>query len=404
MGKMAPSARMKILWVNSNFMHPTNKGGSIRTLGMLRHLHERHEIHYAAIEQPQYPEGPARAHEYSARAYSVRELIPERGSLRFATQVAGGLVSPLPLAMKRFHSPRLGQLLDDVMRREAFDRVICDHLTPASYLPHLDEAFLYQHNVETVIWERYFQHARGGAKRLYFQRQAQKMARFEGRVCRTARHIIAVSAVDAENMRRYFGVSNISEIPTGVDVEFFARPAKVDHFADLAFVGSMDWAANVDGVTWFVNEVLPLIRRQKPGCAVGVIGRSPPPEIQELGSKDPGILVTGTVPDIRPYLWGSTISIVPLRIGGGTRLKIYESMAAGVPIVSTTVGAEGLDLSPPATGRLADTAEDFAAKCIELLDDEAERQRIARDAWQLVNDRYSWDQVARTFETILERY
>jgi glycosyltransferase involved in cell wall biosynthesis len=263
---------------------------------------------------------------------------------------------------------------------------------------------LYQHNVETVIWERHAEHAGGLAKRLYFRRQAQKMARFEGRVCRTARHIIAVSSVDAENMRRYFGVSHISEIPTGVNVEFFARPEKVDHFADLAFVGSMDWAANVDGVTWFVNEVLPLIRRQKPHCTLGVIGRSPPPQIQELAARDPGILVTGTVPDIRPFLWGSTISIVPLRIGGGTRLKIYESMAARVPVVSTTVGAEGLDLCPPDTGRLADTAEDFAAKCIELLDDDAERLRIARDAWQLVNDRYSWDQIARTFEGILERY
>ena len=281
---------MKILWVNSNFMHPTNKGGSIRTLEMLHHLHRRHEIHYAAIEQPLYPEGPARVGEYSVKSYSVLESIPERGSAAFVGQVLGGLLSPLPLNMKRFHSPRLGRLLAGVMQREAFDRVVCDHLTPASYLPHLEQAFLFQHNVETVIWRRHVTHAADPLRRAYFAMQARKMFRFERRVCRTVRHTIAVSAIDAENMRDLFGVSDISEIPTGVNIEHHARPADVQPFADLAFVGSMDWLANIDGVTWFVNEVLPLIRRKKPDCVFGVIGRSPPQAIQDMAARDPKIL------------------------------------------------------------------------------------------------------------------
>jgi glycosyltransferase involved in cell wall biosynthesis len=395
---------MKILWVNSNFMHPTNKGGSIRTLEMLRHLHERHEIHYAAIEQPQYPEGPARVGEYSTRAYSVRETVPERGSAAFAWQALRGLASSLPLNMKRFESPRLGRLLDEVMRRERFDRVICDHLTPASYLPQLSDAFLFQHNVETVIWRRHVQHARDPLRRAYFGMQARRMFEFERRVCRTVRHIVAVSAIDAQNMRDYFGVANISEIPTGVNIEFHAPPPSVAPYADLAFVGSMDWLANIDGVTWFVDEILPLIRRKKPDCSLAIIGRSPPPAIQQMAERDSRILVTGTVPDIRPYLWGSAVSIVPLRIGGGTRLKIYESMASRVPVVSTRVGAEGLELQPPDTGRLADSPEEFADACLALLDSPAERARVAANAWQMVNDRFSWFQVARRFEEILERH
>src|SRR5215208_6371661 len=139
---------MKILWVNANFMHPTNKGGSIRTLEMLRHLHTRHEIHYAAIEYTGHPEGPGRANEYSSKCYSVSESIPDRGSLAFAMQIAGGLLWSLPLNMKRFESHKLGRMLETVLRRERFDRIVCDHLTPASYLPHLDDAFLFQHNVE----------------------------------------------------------------------------------------------------------------------------------------------------------------------------------------------------------------------------------------------------------------
>jgi glycosyltransferase involved in cell wall biosynthesis len=166
----------------------------------------------------------------------------------------------------------------------------------------------------------------------------------------------------------------------------------------------MDWLANIDGVTWFVHEVLPLIRRRKPDCSFAVIGRSPPPAIQAMAAQDPRIFVTGTVPDVRPYLWGSAVSIVPLRIGGGTRLKIYESMASRVPVVSTRVGAEGLELQAPETGRLADTPEEFAAACLELLDAPDERARVADNAWQMVNDRFSWGKVARRFEEILERH
>ncbi|HWJ15587.1 MAG TPA: glycosyltransferase family 4 protein [Gemmatimonadaceae bacterium] len=395
---------MKILWVNSNFMHPTNKGGSIRTLEMLRHLHERHEIHYAAIEQPRYAEGPARAGEYSTRSYSVREDIPERGSAAFAWQVARGLVSSLPLSMKRFESRRLGRLLDDLMRRERFDRIVCDHLTPASYLPNLSDAFLFQHNVETIIWRRHVSHAHDPVRRRYFAIQADKMFRFERRVCRTVRHIVAVSAIDAKNMRDEFDVDHISEIPTGVNIEAHAPPASVTPFADIAFVGSMDWLANIDGVTWFVREVLPLIRRRKKDCSFGIIGRSPPPAIQELAANDSRVFVTGTVTDVRPYLWGSAVSVVPLRIGGGTRLKIYESMASRVPVVSTRVGAEGLELQPPDTGRLADTPDELAAACVELLEDANERTRVAENAWQMVNERFSWRQVARRFEEILEQH
>src|SRR5215211_899301 len=395
---------MKILWVNSNFMHPTNKGGSIRTLEMLRHLRTRHEIHYAAIEHPGQPEGPMRAHEYSHKSYSVVKSIPERGSLAFAMQIATQFLSPLPLTTQRYRSKRLGQLLDQLMRRERFDRIVCDHLTPASYLPQLDEAFLFQHNVETVIWQRHVQHATDPVRRLYFQLQERKMSSFEGWACRTARHVIAVSEIDAKNMREAFGVADISEIPTGVNIEYHAPPPDIPSFADLAFVGSMDWLANIDAVTWFVAEVLPLIRRKKPDCTFAVIGRSPSLAIQKMAAKDSRIFVTGTVLDIRPYLWGSAVSVVPLRIGGGTRLKIYESMAARVPVVSTRIGAEGLALEPPDTGRLADTAEDFAARCVELLDDRTERERIAENAWQMVNARFAWDEVARLFERILESH
>jgi len=151
---------------------------------------------------------------------------------------------------------------------------------------------------------------------------------------------------------------------------------------------------------WFLSDVFPRIQFQRPGCTLAIVGRTPPPSILEA-AKTPGITVTGTVPDVRPYLWQSAVSIVPLRIGGGTRLKIFEAMAAGAPVVSTTVGAEGLPLHDGDTIRIGDSAEQFAQHCLELLAHPAAAQSLAQTAKQLVVENFSWEQVTRKFERAL---
>jgi len=172
--------------------------------------------------------------------------------------------------------------------------------------------------------------------------------------------------------------------------------------SDLAFVGSMDWAPNIDGVSHFLQEILPRIHSRRPQATFAIVGRDPPRELLAAAGKDSRVIVTGTVPDVRPYLWGAKVAVVPLRIGGGTRLKIYECMAARTPVVSTHVGAEGLDVSHPETIRLADSADQFAAQCLELLESNTERERITEAAWQLVSSKLSSEYVARRFEEVLE--
>ena len=393
---------MKVLWVNSNFLHPTTKGGQIRTLEMLRHLNCWHEIHYVAIENPARPEGPRRAHEYCFKAYPFRFPIPDRSSPAFWRQLAHGLIAATPVAVSRFHPPGMGPFLEELMSRENFDCAVVDHLAPTAYFPDLAHAVFFQHNVETVIWRRHVEYAGNSIRRRYFALQARRMYEYERRVSREAGHIVAVSRTDADEMRRLFGVTQVSEIPTGVNIEYFEPPeTRPAAGADLVFVGSMDWLPNVDGVLYFVREVLPLIRKRRPACTVSIVGRTPPAKVMELGEQDRAIQVTGTVPDIRPYLWGSAVSIVPLRIGGGTRLKIYEAMAARIPVVSTTVGAEGLTVHAPDDIRIADSPQDFADRCLELLEDSAERRRVADCAWNMVNANFSWEHVARCFEKIM---
>ena len=398
---------MKTLWVNSNFMHPTTKGGQIRTLEMLRHLHRWHEIHYVAIVNPAQPEGPSRAHEYSHKSYPFPYHVPSKTSPAFYAQLLRGLFSPTPVAVERFHPPGMRAFLEDLIRKERFDCAVVDHLAPTSYFPDLPHAIFFQHNVETVIWRRRVEHAPDPLRRAYFRLQADRMYHYERRVSQASGHIVAVSQTDAAEMRRLFDVTRVTEIPTGVNIEYFtggtgASASQPDQTADLVFVGSMDWLPNVDGILYFVREILPLIRQVRPETTLAIVGRTPPPKITQLAAQDPAIQVTGTVPDIRPYLWTSAVSIVPLRIGGGTRLKIYEAMAAHIPVVSTTIGAEGLSVNPPHDIRIGDTPQHFASHCLELLASPEIRARVSRAAWEMVNSHFSWEHVARCFEKIMQ--
>lgn len=383
------------------FLHPTTRGGQIRSLQILRQLHRRHEIHYLALDWDEGREAMDRAVEYSTRAWAIAHPRPGRGSPRFAMQLAGNLVSPLPLAVSRFTSHAMRRKAEELIAAERYDRVVCDFLHAAQNTPGLDRAMLFQHNVETTIWERHAGSAPDPLRRWYFQRQAERMRRHEGEMCRLAGGVVAVSEIDAARMREMFAVSRVSTIPTGVEIGQFARPPAVERKADFVFVGSMDWLAGQDGAAWFVREIFPLVRAARPEATFAIVGRNPSGEVLALG-REPGVTVTGTVPDVRPWLFGAAVSVVPLRIGGGTRLKIYEAMAARVPVVSTTVGAEGLAVTHGENILMADSPRDFAAACVRLLHEAGERERLAEAAWRLVASQFSSEAVAACFERILE--
>ncbi len=391
---------MKILWVKTDFLHPPTKGGHIRTLQMLRQLHKRHEIHYAAFEDPHNPEGSQHAPEYSTRAYPIPHRVIPKLSPRFAGQVAAGLVSPMPVACARYRSATMRDQIARLVREQDFDAKVCDFIFPAINIPDLSGWVLFQHNVETIIWERHAQSGRTSAHRAYFARQAKRMLAWERSVCRSAAHVVAVSQTDEQIMRSRFGIRDTSWVATGVDLAYFKRPPAPVQEHDLVFVGSMDWMPNVDGIRWFLAEVLPLIRAQKPDCRLAIVGREPPASLA-AEAKDGLVSITGTVPDVRPYLWNAAVSIVPLRVGGGTRLKIFEAMAAGTAVVSTTIGAEGLPVRHGETIRIADSAEAFAAECLHLLDRPDARAGMAGQALQLIHANFSWDQAVRGFEETL---
>lgn len=392
---------MKLLWVKTDFLHPTNRGGQIRTLETLKRLHRKHEVHYIAFAEPGSDEGPQRAAEYSSRHYQVRHQAPEKSMLSaaFVGQLLGGLVSPLPVAVSRWQSASMRAEIEKLIDREKFDSIVCDFLFPAPNIPDLSRAVLFQHNVEAQIWRRRAEHPGNLLKKGYFQLQARRMEVYEREICRQVKRVIAVSHQDAEIMRHAYGVSDVTAVPTGVDIDYFRPPAESKPQAELVFIGSMDWMPNSEGMLWFAHEIFPLIQSRRPSTTLAIVGRKPGPEIQALASEK--IAVTGTVPDVRPWLWGGLVSIVPLRVGGGTRLKIYESMAARTPVVSTTIGAEGLDISYGQDIAIADSPDAFASRCVELLDSRTAREKMAGSAWELVAGKYSWESVSAQFEGLL---
>jgi glycosyltransferase involved in cell wall biosynthesis len=194
---------------------------------------------------------------------------------------------------------------------------VCDFLAPALNLPDLRRSVLFQHNVETLVWRRNAATEHRFLRRLFFRREAARCFRHEGAVCRAVKNVVTVSAQDAEGISKLFGRSDyVSTVPTGVDCEYFRRPDSVAAMFDLVFLGSMDYKPNVDGMLYFVREIWPKICETHPDCSLGIVGGAPFPEIRRLAECDTRIKVTGTVPDVRPYLWGSRVSIVPLRVGG----------------------------------------------------------------------------------------
>ena len=390
---------MRILWIKTELLHPIDKGGRIRTYQMLRALCRRHHVTYLCLDDGSAaPDAPERSREYAQELVVVPFRPPARQGLALLAALLRNLFSPLPYAVARYRSAALRERVRQLAATA--DLVVCDFLFSSINVPDglPAPAILFEHNVEASIWQRYVAVPQHELRRRYFRLQWQRMLRYEARECRRFAHVIAVSALDAELLRRDYAAASVGYVPTGVDLGYFAvwRPHPRDS-RELVFVGSMDWMPNADGIHWFATEIFPQLQARMPGVRLTVVGRSPAPALQALAARNSAIEVTGTVPDVRPYLERAAISVVPLRVGGGTRLKIYEAMAMGIPVISTTIGAEGLPLRSGEHLLIADTpAEQLSAICA-LLEDPERAALLAANGLRHVGEHCSWEAVAERF-------
>lgn len=396
---------MKILWLKSELLHPVDKGGKIRTYQMLKHLKKYHDVTYLSlVNQEDSIESFERSYEYCDRLVTVPWSASQRLSAKFYRDLAFNFFSPLPFAIEKYRSPQMQRTIEREISQSDFDVVVCDFLVPSINLtPDCATAtVLFQHNVESLIWQRHYQTQTSKIKKAFFHSQWQKMNRYEGKACRRFDAVVAVSVADREMMRGEFGLTEVYDVPTGVDTEYFTpRGFQSDPF-NLVFTGSMDWMPNEDAIIYFAEEILPRINHSIPSVTLTVVGRNPSKRIQSLATTNPRIKITGRVDDVRPYIDRASAYIVPLRVGGGTRLKIYEAMAMRKPVISTSIGAEGLPLRDGEELLIADEAEDFAQAVIRALSDKMLSAKISERARKIVCERFGWNRAADEFSLICE--
>lgn len=397
---------MKILWIKTELLHPVDKGGKIRTYEMLKQLKRDHQVTYLTLDDgASSADAREKASEYCHKLVTVPHQTRPKFSVGFYVELIQNLFSQLPYAVKKYQSAAMQEELLRLIEEDQPDVVVCDFLTPSVNVPEKlgCATVLFQHNVEAMIWRRHYETQANWLKRLYLYGQWRKMRAFERKECHRYDHVIAVSREDREMMRNDYQIEAVTDVPTGVDTNFF-RPqsGRKPEPASLVFTGSMDWIPNVDAINWFCNEILPLIRAQVPNVKLTVVGRSPGRELLELSKRDSSVIVTGRVDDVRPYMENAAAYIVPIRIGGGTRLKIYEAMAMEKPMVSTTVGAEGLPLNDGEELLLADAPETFADAVVRVLTDPELANRLGQLSASRVRERFGWERVAVEFAQICQ--
>jgi sugar transferase (PEP-CTERM/EpsH1 system associated) len=398
---------MRILWLKTELLHPIDKGGKIRTYNMLRELKREHQVTYLTLDDGSGGSANiGQTSEYCHELIRIPHAHKKKFSIGFYSDLAFNLVSPLPYAITKYESKAMSEAIESLLKKQRFDIVVCDFLAPAINVPHNlgCPAVLFQHNVEAMIWKRHYEVQANPVKRAYLYSQWRKMRRFEQKMCRRFDSVVAVSREDCAQMQSEYGASDVRDVPTGVDTEFF-RPSgdsKRDPHG-LVFTGSMDWLPNEDAIRYFTERILQLVRKSIPDVTLTVVGRNPSPALIELSKREPSIIVTGRVDDVRPYMERAAAYVVPLRIGGGTRLKIFEAMAMEKPIISTTVGAEGLPLAAGMDLLLADTEESFAKSIIDVLSNEALARRLGQQAADTVREKFGWQKVAGNFAAICEQ-
>jgi polysaccharide biosynthesis protein PslH len=395
---------MRILWVKVGGLWPATVGGRLRSLHTLTALAERHLVTVVTTHgEGDDPVGLERELAACERVISLPYALPKRGSTRWAAALLRSWFSRYPLDLSKCHIPALERevtrLLQD--RDKPFDLCVADFLVAIPNVPRGSSVPIlhFSHNVEHRLWQRLCTTETRPWRRALLELEWRKMRHCEAQACAHVQLTIAVSDPDRDALARLAPSARIRSVATGVDTSYFQPDATPEQPNSLVFSGAMDWYPNEDGVLDFIDSTLPLIRREIPDITLTIVGRNPSQRLRDACNHG-GVYVTGTVDDVRPYVQQAAVSVVPLRIGGGTRLKIFEALAMGRPVVATTIGAEGLPVVDGQHFMAADSPADSARAIVALLRDPERRRALGTAGRELVEQRHSWRRVALDFEQL----
>ncbi|NOX56289.1 MAG: glycosyltransferase [Planctomycetes bacterium] len=392
---------MRILFLQKRLLFPADTGCKIRTLNVVRHLAKWHEVVYLCNILPEERPYIGQMQELGVRLEAIPWREAPRGSVRFYRDLALNVFSAYPFNVAKDYDRRLRRRAQELLGQDRFDVLVCDFVQMARNCLGLNGApkVLFQHNVEAQVFQRIAQTSPSWLRRAYVHMQWRKMHRFESLAGRDFDAVIAVSDQDRKIFEEVYCWRHVRVIDTAVDLDHF-QPSDVPERPGLVvFVGSLDGLITQDSMAFFLREVWPLVRRQCPDAKFRMVGRNPPAKLQRLHGQD-GIEVAGSVPDVRPHLAKAALVVVPIIAGGGTRLKIFEAMAMGKPVVSTTIGAEGLPVHDGEHLVIADEAREFAETICNLLRTPERRKELGQAALEYVRHRFGAERVARQFEHV----
>ena len=373
---------MRILYIATQYPLPVNNGVKMRVWSLLCAIADAgHEITLATFAEPNDADGTEHALRRACKASEIvlRRTVSLSGSTNYLARLAG-VLSPSPFTIDRFRSDEMRAVLERRLNSGAFDLVLCDNIYTTINLPPTSlPLVLNSHNVEHLILQRYAQQESNSFKVLYARLEAVKLRRFEASVYKRAVLVMVCSKLDGTLLEQLCPGLKTAVAPNVVDVRDYEMAAEEDPVT-LVYQGGMDWFPNRDALEYFVRAILPLVQKEIPDVRLIAAGRNPTAEFRARFSDVPALEFTGTLPDLRPVIAKAAVCIVPLRIGSGTRLKILEGGAMGKAIVSTTIGAEGLDFVPGEEIVIADGPVAFARNVVELLRNPARRKAMGQAA------------------------
>lgn len=389
---------VRILQVAPQVPYPPEDGGKVGIYNITKHLAERgHRITLFGFDR-------SPGADYSPlRRYC--ELVPVRHSTRnSALRAALNLFSDIPYNISKYRSRKLLDQLMEFTRDNTVDVVHVDHLHMAEYGVALKRRVglpivLREHNVESVIVERFAETAANPLVRSYARRQHGRILRYEAAMAGEFDACCPITPDDAGKLRAMSPRARLTVVPGGVDSSYFA-PVDAARVVpgSIVFFGALDWLPNRDAVGWFLDEVFPLVLASVPSAMLTIVGKNAPPDIARRAG--PNCVIRGYVDDLREEIQRHAVSIAPFRIGGGMRLKIIESFAMGVPVVSTAIGCEGIEARHGEHLLVGDTPESFAGHLAGLLADPSAGRRLGTNALRLATERYRWERVAEMLEEV----
>jgi len=383
--------------------YPPDSGPKIKTYNVIKYLSQRHRVTLASFVRGDQSEHARRLEHYCQAVHTVQM---ERNVARDGLAMVRSLLTGQPWMMVRDDRQAMRALVDRLAAEQHFDVAHADQLNMGQYAERVPGAFkvMDAHNALWLLYQRLWATMSPGPRKWLLGRDWRLLKSYEGRLAREFDALLAVSPEDKAALQEAAGQPvDATVIPIAIDtdeIQVVEREAEPGH---ILHIGTMYWPPNIDAVNWFVREIYPLIRQQRPDVQFDVVGSRPPADLLALNDTGQGINVTGYVEDPTPYQQRAAVMIVPLLAGGGMRVKILQSLAEGIPIVSTTLGCEGIGVTDGEDILIADEPGDFAAAVLRVLNDRALAQRLSHNGRRLAETRYDYRRACVALDEVYDR-